>query len=64
MYRTTKLPEHTRDNSMWTRDKKLSKVKHNPDASQHGVNYIIEAFQHRQNLKTTDFHLTVGKHRF
>ncbi len=51
------------------RDKKLLKIKQGikqqptDHISEEQFN-IIHAFQHRQNYKTTNLHLTVGKGRF
>lgn len=52
-----------RDNTLWKKDGRVLKEKHEVGNDQFNVNYIIRSFQHRENKLTADLHLTVGKHR-
>ncbi len=52
-----------RDPACWKKDPKVKEIKKELDNSQHGVNYVIQSYQHFAQHMRANIHITVGKQR-
>jgi hypothetical protein len=52
-----------RDPQVWKKDARIKEMKKSVDNSQHGVNYVLQAYQSQLNHMKSNLHLTVGKQR-
>ena len=53
-----------RDPELWAHDPLVKQAKKELTNSQHGINYMLEAYQAFATAHNSNIHLTVGKQRF